>query len=400
MRPFWLDLEPWQLALAVVVWTVLAGGLVWFLLHRRQASHDRVRRWLLGRLRLAVERGLPLPETVRGLGEDLARQAERPRPAGCVGALLRVPLVWPLARRRLRRESEVCLDVAARLQEGGLEAGLSAAPGAFPPPWSDLLRRAEELGTLPAALGELCALEGLAVGARQRVRARLLYPILLMALLLFPLVFLQVVLRPKLDAILATISSGAAGFLSFLVAIEGALLFLAPLGLFGLWLLAGLAAPGARGLAAHLARGLPGARGLQVAAARASAARLLLAGLRSGLPLEPALELLTHAPGLAPQVVATSRARAREGAGLPAVLGPLFGPGATAQLGASPSGATALAALAAREEALLAARLELIEAVAFPLALLITGALVAVEYWVPLAYVQAYQEVLVGGPLW
>lgn len=399
MRPFWLDMEPWQLALALAVWTIVVGGAVWLLLHRRRASHERVRRLLLGRLRLAVQRGLPLDETVRGLGEDLARQAERPRPPGCVTLFLRVPLVWTLARRRLRRESEVCLDVAARLQEGGLEVGLSAAPGAFPAPWSDLLRQAEQQGSLPAALDELYVLERQSVGARQRVRTRLLYPILLMALLLWPLLFLLVVVRPKLEEILHAVRRDAGELLTFLLGVEGGVLFLAPLALFALWLLAGLAAPGAQGLPALLARVLPGARGLQLAASRAAAARLILAGLRAGLPLEQALQLLAHAPGVDPAAVATARERAREGSGLAAALTPLFGADRSAVAVEGVPGATALARLAAREESDLGARLDLLEAVAFPLGLALTGALVAVEYWVPLTYVHAINSAG-GGDLW
>lgn len=402
MRPFWLDLEPWQLGLGLTFWTLVLGGLVWLVLSRRRASDERLRWLVLGRLQLAVERGLPLPATVRALGEDLARRAERAPPSwwwllllilpGGLLLLLALLLLGWLSRRRLRRESELAQDVAARLQEGGLEAGLVSAPGAFPAPWPELLRRAGELGTLPAALEQLRGLLRQGAGARQRVRAGLLYPGGVFLVLLLPVSFAQLVIRPKLEEILAfTSPSPPGGFLGACLATEQAVLLLVPLLLFALWLLAGLATPGARGVLAVVAAGLPGARGLQRAAVRACAARLLAAALRAGLPLPEALRLLALSPGLDPALARAAAARSEEGAPLLQACqaaGLLVGATGLAP-GPGPELAEALADL---HQSALTARIEALAALAFPLALLALGALVALEYWIPFAYIETLER--------
>ena len=401
MRPFWLDLEPWQLGLALTFWILVLGGLVWLVVSRRRASDERLRWLVLGRLQLAVERGLPLPATVRALGEDLARRAERSPlswwwllllilPGGLLLLLGLLLLHW-LSRRRLRRESELALDVAARLQEGGLEAGLVAAPGAFPAPWPELLRRAGELGTLPAALEQLRGLLLQGAGARQRVRAGLLYPGGVLLIVLLPVTFAQVVIRPKLEQVMAATRFAPGEFLGALLSAEQAVLLLVPLLLVALWLLAGLAAPGAQGALAVLAAGLPGARGLQRAAVRACAARLLAAALRAGLPLPEALRLLTLSPGLDPARARAAAARAEEGAPLlQACQAAGLLEGAT---GLPPGPGPELAeALADLHQSALAARIETLAALAFPLALLALGALVALEYWIPFAYLEVLER--------
>lgn len=399
MMPWWLSLGPQVLllgCLGLLALTIVALAIRASLTRERG---EQVRRSVLDRLELAVQRNLPLRPALSALCQDLERRREQKlgkRWALAISMLLPYPEVLAryLVGRRLTRERELIADIDAGLREGDLEEALRAGGDAFPTPLPQLIGAAQRNGTLRETLSDLRELDRTRASFRASLRGKLIYPLVILVLVEALLQFYLAFIYQRLFQIFAL--HGVTMDAKFYANLAMALAIMVPVFMALLWAIGGLGSRRPR-LQGDLFSRLPLLGPAERAEREGLFAGQLAAALRAGLDLPSALRSVNTA---AIGDIEPALKLADEGASPAEAIAALGEAGLSecqarlAALPDDPAGALALVRDAARERQ--RRLLGLVAQATAPLALVSIGLLVVTHYALPFL---GYQE-LVRGLLW
>lgn len=226
-----------------------------------------------------------------------------------------------LAEDAGQQERKLLLNMGSQMDRGSSLAEAMAHTGAFSAYDTGMIRAGQETGRTEEALEALAGYYEERQRTAQLIKTSLAYPCMILALMLVVIAVLLIKVLPVFDSVYASLGSGlggiAGGLLRFGQTLEallpGLLLLLAAMAIFGL--IFSLCPPVQQRIAVFW-RSRFGDRGILRTFNNARFARILSMGLRSGMPLEQAMELaqglLADIPGAAARCRQCTQALAQD----------------------------------------------------------------------------------------